>query len=261
MDKPGTLRTIGRTLGVLVVAASSLWAAERKTTNVPPWDEIEILDPNVDPLGRPKVTLRDEEGQTQVDIPPSVLVHKYYYSGDRSFQGPMLPGGPTVVVANHPRSGERCYVDAQLPPGAPRVTYTNRAIEYDFGNQTVSVEFPWLCKPRVRYVTGTPLATKLTRATKSVTSNTVESVRSSRLAEHTVSVAKGTWNAAGGIYNGACDLGERITAPVCAIVDSTPVGSLVHPDPGRKAMRERERELARVQRETRRSEASIPTIR
>jgi len=43
---------------------------------VPPTLEIEVLDPNADPLGNPAVrTIKNAAGQTVVDIPPVVLVH------------------------------------------------------------------------------------------------------------------------------------------------------------------------------------------
>ena len=31
-----------------------------------------------------------------------------------------LEGGATIVVVNHPKTGERCYIDVQMLPGAPR---------------------------------------------------------------------------------------------------------------------------------------------
>src|SRR5258707_834397 len=66
---------------------------------VPPGLEIEVLDPNVDPRGNPAVVTRPGPmGAILVDIPPTVLVHRYYYTGDRSFQARLLPGGPCVVV-------------------------------------------------------------------------------------------------------------------------------------------------------------------
>ncbi len=100
-------------LGLAVNTASSLsFGAQHHLSTVPPTMEIEVLDPRADPLSRPAVELKtDCEGGMQVDIPRPVIVHKLYYSGNRNFQAQMLPGGPSVVVANHPRTGERCYID------------------------------------------------------------------------------------------------------------------------------------------------------
>ena len=89
---------------------------------VPPTQELEILDPNADPTGRPAVRVSPvigPDGQAQIEIPPTILVHRFYYTGDRSFQGPMLPGGPTVVVVNHPADGERIYLEVQMLPALP----------------------------------------------------------------------------------------------------------------------------------------------
>ena len=46
-----------------------------------------------------------------------------------------------VVVVNHPKTGERCYIDVQMIPGAPRVTYTGHSIEYDYGQQGICIHF------------------------------------------------------------------------------------------------------------------------
>ena len=85
----------------LVLALTATTArGEKPFAPVQPALEIEVLDPGVDPNGNPAVRLRDDGfGQMNVDIPPVVLVHRYYYSGDRSFQGPMLPGGPSMSSA------------------------------------------------------------------------------------------------------------------------------------------------------------------
>jgi hypothetical protein len=172
---------------------------------VPPTLEIEILDPNVDPLGMPAAIPKEIlPGLTRVDIPSTVLVHKYYYSGDRSFQARFVPGGPTIVVANHPKTGERLYIPVMMVPGAPKVTYTSHAIAYDFGNQTICIQFCWLTgRPEVHYSnhvvsqstwakltamhketknlierTGLPNAgRKLTAVTKNVTETSVDNMR------------------------------------------------------------------------------------
>lgn len=139
-------------------------AREPGPANVPPTQEIEILDPGVDPEGRPAVLIdRSSDGETTVDIPPVVLVHRFYYSGDRSFQGPMLPGGPSILVVNHPKTGERLYVEAQMMPGAPRVTYTRHGIEYDYGEHAVSLRFGLLGKPKVMYRSGTSWSERVGR--------------------------------------------------------------------------------------------------
>jgi len=123
-----------------------------QTVPVPPTLEIEVLDPNVDPLGNPAVIVRDlGHGQSKVEIPPVVLVHRYYYTGDRSFQGPMLPGGPSIVVVHHPRTGQQCYIPLQMLPGAPRVHYTGHKIEYDYGSNGICLSFGLWGNPKVTY--------------------------------------------------------------------------------------------------------------
>jgi len=148
-------------VGILVVLTPSIRAAHRPPRNVPPTDEIELLDPNADPLGRPAVELQYSAHGLHVDIPPAVLVHKYYYTGDRSFQAQMLPGGPSIVVVNHPKTGERCYIPVQMLPGAPRVTYTGNAIEYDYGENGITVHFGLFGAPTIKYRSGLTWGAKM----------------------------------------------------------------------------------------------------
>lgn len=116
--------------------------APSRAVPVPPAQEIEILDPGADPVGNPAVELTPSaNGRTLVDVPRTVLVHKYYYTGDRSFQYKLMPGGPSTIVVDHPRTGQRMYLEASLPPGAPRVYYDAGSIEYDYGAQGVKIIF------------------------------------------------------------------------------------------------------------------------
>lgn len=128
--------------------------AQHKVSPVPPEHEIQVLDPGVDPLGIPAAVLRERGNGLEVDIPPTVLVHKYYYTGDRTFQAQLLPGGPTIVVANHPKTSERLYIDVQMLPGAPVVTYSGRTIEYDYGDNAIAIHFGLFGHVQVKYRNG-----------------------------------------------------------------------------------------------------------
>lgn len=126
----------------------------KKLATVPPADEILVVSPQVDPEGKPRPVFQTDAttGMLQVDVPPTVLVHRYYYTGDRTFQGPMLPGGPTVLVLNHPKTGEQLMVRAQLLPGAPRISYKRHSIEYDYGRSKIVLEFGFFKKGQPKVV-------------------------------------------------------------------------------------------------------------
>ena len=151
-------RVSGRWSGWRCFTANAAAAGEHFPNNVPPTLEIEVLDPGVDPKGNPAVIVKrdDPHGDlAKVDIPPVILVHRFYYTGDRSFQGPMLPGGPSIAVLNHPQTGERCYIPLQMMPGAPRVTYSKHGIEYDYGAHATTICFSgWSGKPSIKYRSG-----------------------------------------------------------------------------------------------------------
>ncbi len=239
-------------------------SADRPPANVPPTLEIEVLDPNADPLGRPAVELtRDENGRMTIDIPPVVLVHRYYFTGERSFQAQLLPGGPTIVVANHPRTGERTYIDVQMPPGAPRVTYTDHAIEYDFGRTGVSVCFGLVGNPTVKYRSGPSIADRVSTmlhvdALKENAQTTQERLKNS--AERTRMMANGA----------AATVGEaagRVLDPAKGMLESLPFGKIVFdPTRGDKLVQKadqhkREHEIKRIEKQRRYDEMTRKTIR
>jgi hypothetical protein len=195
-----------------VVSASGV---RRATAPVPPTQEIEILDPNVDPTGKPTPVVRPGPGGVQlVDIPPTVLVHRYYYSGDRSFQAQLLPGGPTIVVASHPRTLERVYVPVTLPPGAPRVSYTPSTIRYDFGPQSVTLVFGLCGDPKVHYSQATALGNRMTTATASAIARAKELVERTGLPEGAQKLAEHTRETMGSAADRVNDLGRAVVTPI-----------------------------------------------
>jgi hypothetical protein len=108
----------------------------------PGLNDLVVYDPGMHERGLPSPQLRPTpEGNFTVETPPAVHLHRYYYSGDKEFQGPLINGGPTMIVARHPKSGDNMYVDVVLPPGAPVVAYNSKSITYVYPDQRVEVEF------------------------------------------------------------------------------------------------------------------------
>lgn len=238
-------------------------AAPHGSGGVPPTDEIEVLDPNADPLGRPAVEVHRVDGQMIVDIPPTVIVHKYYYSGDRSFQAQLLPGGPSIVVAGHPKSGERCYLEVQMPAGAPRVTYCAKSIDYDFGDRGMTITFCMFGPPKVTYRNGPTFKTKVGQA-----------VHAEQWKHHAHAVASGTKHVVHSshemLHEAAIDTGaalQTVTLPVQNLMRMMPLGASMF-DPDRDVVRaekiaehKRQHEIEKAQREARRNGVTRPTVR
>ncbi len=181
---------------------------------VPPSDEIEVLDPGQGSTHVPPVvTGVGEDGIQRVDVPPAVLVHRYFPTGDRSFQAQFLPGGPVIVAANHPKTLERVYVPVTLPPGAPRVTYAGKSIRYDYGPQSVTLTFGALGCPRVTYSQGTVLGEKVRNLAEHTADRTQELAETAGASQGFQRVKSG----AEGLFNRAAEKVNSLRRPLPAI--------------------------------------------
>jgi hypothetical protein len=234
--------------------------------------EIEVLDPNVDPRGNlailtrpaPIPTALGTSGRVIVDIPPAVLVHRYYYTGDRSFQFRMLPGGPCIVVANHPKTGERLYIPVQFPPGAPRVHYYADCIEYDYGCQTVTISFCGLlhCGPKVTYRQGTPITRQVENMAIYTRDTTRRLVERTSLPEYADKAAQGAKSAIHTSIDRTNDLAKRVIAPPIAILKMTPLANLFTESQQDQASTAHKNEAGRAREQALRQEdAFIKTVR
>ena len=203
---------------LLMVASvpSVLNAQHRPFKSVPPTLEIEVLDPGEDPLGNPAVKL--ENGL--VEIPPVVLVHRYYYSGDRSFQGPLLPGGPSILVFNHPKTGERLYVPAQMMPGAPRVTYTKSGITYQYESNAILLRFGLRGNPVVKYRSGLTVPQKVAKTLR--VEKVVEKI--DKVKANTSRLPERIKNSSVGVVAVANDAAKVVTLPIAHISQIIPFG-------------------------------------
>lgn len=138
LTKCRTVR-LGMWLFLLTAIASTPIHAQYTTESG--LNDLVILDPAQHERGLPAVILTYMNDHPEVAIPPTVHVHRYYYSGDKVFQGPILQGGPIVLVAGHPKTGCQMYINVVLPPGAPRIAHTKNSIRYLYGDKRVEVKF------------------------------------------------------------------------------------------------------------------------
>ena len=235
-----------------------------RPSKVPPTLEIEILDPNADPLSRPAVELEQGvNGSMIVNIPPTVLVHRYYFTGERSFQAQLLPGGPSIVVANHPKTGERVYIDVQMPPGAPRVTYTDHAIEYDFGDTGVSVCFGILGTPSVKYRSGPALNRRVNKFLHVDEIKEHAQASQERVKQSTARTKTMAYGAAATVTEGA----GQVLMPVKNMLETLPFGKIVFdPTRGEKLTQtadqhKRERDIKLLEKQRKYEEMTRKTIR
>ncbi|MEZ6088458.1 MAG: hypothetical protein R3C05_10615 [Pirellulaceae bacterium] len=250
---PTTRRIVAVGVQLLVAVLFSRVTVGDETlyARVPPTMEIEVIDPGVDARGNPAVQLHPMGSGTIVDIPPTVLVHRYYYTGDRSFRGPNLPGGPSIVVASHPKTGERTYVPVQLLPGSPMVHYTSGGIEFDYGDYGIKVVFPCFCEPKTKIRTGRRIADQVSDA---LCLDELKQLAEPKI-ESRVSPAKRVGIAAEGVLLYAKDAVQPVTQPAIHILRMVP-GVVALTDPNTeienaRRVREHNLETARKIREHR----------
>jgi hypothetical protein len=224
--------------------------------------EIEILDPGVDPLGNPAVLPIHQPGaETVVEIPPTVLVHKYYYTGDRKFQGPLLSGGSAIIVANHPKTGERCYIEAQMLPGAPKVIYTSRAIEYDYGKQGITLSFGCFGSPRIIYRNCRPAGRVIGEAVAGMARGTHHVLDRSGVGDFACHVKDGAKNLGTAAVAGVKTAGTVIVTPVVQAAQFVPGARMLTPCPADRAAAARDRAVQRSAKLNSRLDETIRTVR
>ncbi|WP_145311554.1 hypothetical protein [Gimesia fumaroli] len=234
---------------------------------VSPAEEIVVMDPGVDDEGNPKAIIKESEHGDIVDIPPTVIVHKYYYTGDRNFQGPFFPGGPSIVVVSDPVTHERLYLEVQMLPGAPRVTYRRNSINYDFGKKAIRIQFAskWdfihKCKPRVSYHHGKSQMKKIAESLQKHSDNQSSWLERTGIPQATVTVVSGTTTIAGKTADGIHFVGKAVSTPVVKIVNSTPLNALFTPSPETEAIKYRDRNVRKAEFEQRNRDLYIPTNR
>lgn len=223
-----------RVLLFLVAVSSTATAGGKDGLSVPPADEILIVRPEVDSEGKPTpVFVPGHQGQTlKFETPPTVLFHRYYYTGDRDFQGPMLPGGPSLIVANDPRTGQQMAVEAMLLPGAPRIFYTKQGIRYVYKSKTISVSFGGiLCKEPSVAIRKTKHSSRIGSASQGAISRCKEFGDRTGLKSAVNSIEAERKNAVMGIADRMHDAGQFVVRPVKWFWEATPLDSLLTPEP------------------------------
>lgn len=233
-----------------------------RDVEVAPIDEITIIDPGTNRELKPEVIVNER----RVEIPPTIIVHKYYYSGDRDFRGPMFPGGPSIVVVQHPDTGEQLYLDVQMLPGSPRVVYRRHSIEYHFGKQAIQILFCNLLDPLhpkhpvVKYLDCCDDLRKPTRIlpTGAAVHDWLDRTGIPSAAK---SVTEGTKSLANSGADGIRRASQAVTAPMQQLVDSTALSRVLRRSPEDDAAAARDSGVARAQAEADRRSASIPTLR
>jgi len=208
----------------LACLACPIAPAQAKHTNAPYENELVVLDPGVNSLKRPGVRLEPGPDGVQVDIPPVVHVHRFYYSGDKEYQGPILSGGPTVIVANHPKTGQRLYVNVMLPPGAPAIAYSKSSITYAYPDQRVEICYGWwhTDQATVKYLAGRGFARNFHDCKARTQSWFKECWQSSRFGGAVRDTARNTHDGLVGLGGLFCSAGAVAIETSCKIISVVP---------------------------------------
>ncbi|QDU08673.1 hypothetical protein [Gimesia aquarii] len=236
-----------------ICLATTLAYAEKKAV-VPATQEIEVILPGVSTDGIPAVLVQPEGETTNIEIPPTVLVHRYYYTGNRKFQGPYLPGGPSIIVANHPKTKCRVYVDVQLLPGAPEVHYWASMIEYRYGKSRILISFAHDGGAKVAYKNHLPIGATFKNVTAGTTKATVGLISKTGVPKATSRVAR---TFGGYTY----DAGKFVVDKSKQLLANTPLSGLIAKDESELDLKARNRKLQKAVERNIGANASLPTNR
>ena len=236
--------------------------ARAQPLSAPGLNELVILDPGQHADQLPAVLLEEfslskdawasgglqagdvePERRLSVEIPPQVHVHRYYYSGDKEFQGPILQGGPTILVAKHPRTGETMYVELNLRPGAPRIAHHKTGITYVYPDQRVTIHFQHFpfdaSKAVVKYHSGQGVRRTLGQARQQMVARTQTHYLQSPVTQSLKNSAEG----AGSLLHG---VGQTAARTGGALLDRT--DQLVNVLPGVQPLRSMGEQRAETRR-------------
>ena len=215
-----------RVVMMIVVAALVQYQCVAIEPTASGLNELVVMDPKTHPRGLPAAILEELDGRLSVEIPPKVHIHRYYYSGDKEIQGPILIGGPVVVVANHPRTGCRMYVDVVLPDGAPKIAYNVHGITYVYPHRRVSIHFKRFpfdtTTAVVSYHSGRGVTRRLGEAGELIADKTRQGLRQSELVQSAKESVVNTGDLAIGATQAAGSLGSRVIETANSLIQSFP---------------------------------------
>lgn len=202
----------GRSLPLALIICTMIVAiAEAAEPQQPALNQLVVLDPSSGQNGAPSVSV-DSDGK--VEIPSTLHVHPYYYSADMEYQAQILKGGPTVVVASHPKTRKKMYVDVVLPAGAPVIAYNSASITYVYSDQRIEIHFHDLRpdKVDVRHHRGRGLGRELRDTSRSLKEKATTARKQSALVRELSGAAKGT----GKVLKGAGGIAIKATSGLIA---------------------------------------------
>jgi hypothetical protein len=165
------------------------------------------------------------------------------------------------VVVNHPADGERIYLQIQMLPGAPRITYTRHSIEYNYGVQSIVLSFGAHGRPKVTFRQGISgvmwhrIAREHTRQTVSrFIARTGAPEASRKIHEQAQNMCR---SAADRIH----DIGKAAVTPVVQIVKLVPGISFLTTPSEQSVANERDALVKRGEAELTSLDSSIGTVR
>jgi hypothetical protein len=173
----------------------------------------------------------------------------------------MVPGGPTVVVVNHPADGERIYLELQMLPGAPRVIYTRHSIEYNYGFQSIILGFGAHGRPKVTFRQGVSLGARAKVATAHAEQATARVIERTGAPADAKKVVEGTINLVETSADHVHDVGKAVITPVSKIVQIVPGVKLLLSPTERRVETERDVFLQQAESQAFQLGESIPTNR
>jgi hypothetical protein len=158
------------------------------------------------------------------------------------------------------------YLEMQMLPGAPRVCYTSRTIEYDYGKQGITICFDGCfckpcCNPKVTYRNHKPVLRVVGGAVAGVAKATHHVTVATGASDLACHVKNETKNLAGAAACAVKTAGKIVLTPVIVVVEALPGAKALQSSAEQRAADARDASVQRAGTAAAQSNASIPTVR
>jgi hypothetical protein len=205
---------------------------------------------------------RREFGAALEGLIPDPAIYKFETGTGYEIRPVLAPDGQAVVFRLDflYRTDVREPVRADEKHLAPRVSYTDHAIRYDYGPNAVVLAFGVCGRPTTHYSQGTNLGERAREVTAAAANGTRNWVQRTGIPQGMRRLGQESRMVAGATADRVNDLGRAVVAPAAALVRNLPGAQLLRPSAEGLAAREQQRLERQAQNQPIPDQAFVPRL-